>query len=348
MLKRNEMAMRFCLAGATVAAIPLAIAQSTPMSVTPETFNRAEVDARIMTFQQAGGLNKGLVYSNVTPTDSQPVPRMNRDTIYSGIPIDTAEGFSIVLPQVSDGRYASIYMLDQDHYSIDILREPGTYEFGPQDTRYIVAIARVQVKDAEDESELKVARKFLSEVKVESGSKVPLEVSWNWDEMTELRAEYEAKMSKFAQYPPTFQDTRASGKITPEHHLIAVAGSWGLFPDYETVYISDMADGGTDKCYTATYDVPENKAFWSITMYDKKAYMFSDNAILNASNTKMNKDGSFTVYYGSKEHCGDISNRLDTTEGWRILMRVYRPGESVSSGKYQMPDIKPVSPSHPV
>ena len=100
-----------------------------------------------------------------------------------------------------------------------------------------------------------------------------------------------------------------------------------------------MADGGTDKCYSASYEVPENNAFWSITMYDEKAYMFSDNAILNAANTTFNKDGTFTAFYGSKEICGDVANRLDTTEGWRILMRAYRPGESVSSGQYKMPEI---------
>jgi hypothetical protein len=264
---------------------------------------------------------------------------MNRDTIYAGIPIDTKDGFTIVVPESPADRYFTVYMLDNDHYTIGILREPGTHEFGPQDTRYIVAIPRVQVLDATDEADVEVARQILAKVKFDSGSKVPKAADWDWDEMVRLRAGYESEMVNFSQYPPSFQDTRASGKTTPEHHRIAVAGSWGLFPDYETVYISDMADGGTDKCYSATYEVPENEAFWSITMYDGKAYMFSDNAILNASNTEMNEDGTFTAYFGSRELCGDVLNRLDTTDGWRILMRVYRPGESVSAGEYEMPEI---------
>ena len=187
----------------TTAAIATAamsvLAQSTPMSVTPETFIRAEVDARIMTFQKAGGMNKGLVYRQVTPTDNQPVPRMNRDTIYTGYPIDTKDGFSIVVPESPADRYVSVYMLDQDHYTIDILREPGTHEFGPQDTRYVVAIARIQVKDPTDESDVEAARQIMAKVKVESGSMVPLEVNWNWDEMLELRAAYEARMNEFEQ-----------------------------------------------------------------------------------------------------------------------------------------------------
>ena len=66
--------------------------------------------------------------------------------------------------------------------------------------------------------------------------------------------------------------------------------------------------------------------------------MKSVNSILNASNTKMNADGTFTVYFGSKEACGDVPNRLDVSEGWNFLMRVYRPGRSVLNGSYKLPD----------
>jgi hypothetical protein len=327
---------------ATFVAVSAFGSSGTPKAVTEETFIRAEMDARILRFQEAGGLNHGLVYDDITPTDNQPVPRMNRDTIYAGIPIDTKDGFSIVVPESPADRYFTVYMLDNDHYTIDILREPGTFEFGPQDTRYIVAIPRVQVLDATDEADVEIARQILANVKVDSDSKVPKTANWQWEEMVKLRAGYESQMVNFSQYPPSFQDTRASAKTTPEHHRIAVAGSWGLFPNYETVYISDQPPGATDNCYGATYSVPENDAFWSITMYNSEAYMFSENAILNASNTRMNEDGTFTAYYGSLEQCGDIANRLDTTEGWRILMRVYRPGESVSSGDHTMPEIKAV------
>jgi hypothetical protein len=43
------------------------------------------------------------------------------------------------------------------------------------------------------------------------------------------------------------------------------------------------------------------------------------------------------VYFGSKELCGDVQNRLDVTEGWNFLMRVYRPGASVLDGSYKLP-----------
>ena len=52
----------------------------------------------------------------------------------------------------------------------------------------------------------------------------------------------------------------------------------------------------------------------------------------------MNADGTFTVHFGSKEACGDVPNRLDVSEGWNFLMRVYRPGPSVLNGSYKLPD----------
>ena len=104
------------------------------------------------------------------------------------------------------------------------------------------------------------------------------------------------------------------------------------------MYINYNGHLSADTCHTATYQVPENNAFWSITVYGTDGYMKSVNNILNAANTKMNADGTFTVHFGSKEACGDVPNRLDVSEGWNFLMRVYRPGQSVLNGSYKLPD----------
>ena len=88
--------------------------------------------------------------------------------------------------------------------------------------------------------------------------------------------------------------------------------------------------------------MPENKAFWSITVYGSDGFMKSESVIVNSSTVKLNADGTFTVYYGSKELCGDVPNRLDVTEGWNFLMRVYRPGPSVLDGSYKVAKAEPV------
>jgi hypothetical protein len=70
--------------------------------------------------------------------------------------------------------------------------------------------------------------------------------------------------------------------------------------------------------------------------------MKSENNVVNSSIVKLNADGTFTVQYGSKEVCGDVPSRLDVTEGWNFLMRIYRPGPSVLDGTYKLPNAEPV------
>lgn len=98
---------------------------------------------------------------------------------------------------------------------------------------------------------------------------------------------------------------------------------------------------GTDQCFTATYEVPENGAFWSITMYDATGFIAYENSIANSSNVTLNEDGTFTAFFGSEELCGDVPNRLDTPEGWNFMMRIYLPGPSVLDGSYILPDVVP-------
>ncbi|WP_052772000.1 DUF1214 domain-containing protein [Vibrio mexicanus] len=318
-----------------------AIAEEAPIQITKENFVQAEMDARIFRFHQAGGMNTGIVFTEPTPTEVQPVPRMNRDTLYAGVPIDTADGFSITIPKHSEDRYVSVYLLDNDHKTIDIVKGTGTHTFDEQaDTRYIVAIPRIQLFDAKDDADVQIARDLLNGVDIQSGSVEPKPmVNWDWEGMVEMRAGYEKEMrDTITQYPNDWQGKR--GEVDRyEGHNMAVATSWGLFPSEETVYIAQAPHKGVGECYTATYEVPENNAFWSITVYNDSGYMFSETNNINSEVAEMNEDGTFTMHYGNPEVCGDVGNRLDTTEGWNLLMRVYEPAQNIIDGEYVMPKL---------
>lgn len=318
-----------------------AIAEEAPIEITKQNFVEAEVDARIHNFFNVGGMNTGIIYSEPTPVDMQPVPRMNRDTLYGGIPVDTAEGFSITIPEHPEDRYVSVYLLDNDHKTIDVVKGAGTHTFdGQADTRYIVAIPRIQLFDAKDDADIAIARDILNAVKVESGSMEPKPMkNWDWEGMLEMRAGYEKEMrDTITQYPNDWQGKRGEVDLY-EGHNMAVATSWGLFPSSETVYIAQAPDLDTQTCYTATYEVPENTAFWSMTVYDSAGYMFSEDNNINGEVAEMNEDGTFTLHYGQPEVCGDVANRLDTTEGWNLLMRVYEPAQNIIDGEYVMPEL---------
>jgi hypothetical protein len=132
------------------------------------------------------------------------------------------------------------------------------------------------------------------------------------------------------------------GQVDEKTRHIAAAGGWGLFPEWDATYLNYSGGHDCRVCHRATYPVPENGAFWSITAYDSDGFMESDKNIVNSSNVKLNADGTFTVYFGAAETCGEAPNRLDTTAGWHFLMRIYRPGKSVLEGAYKLPAAKPV------
>ena len=71
--------------------------------------------------------------------------------------------------------------------------------------------------------------------------------------------------------------------------------------------------------------------------------MESDNNIINDRNVQLNENGTSTVHFGSEELCGSQPNRVDISEGWNFLMRVYRSGQAVLDRSYTLPDVSEAS-----
>ncbi len=74
-------------------------------------------------------------------------------------------------------------------------------------------------------------------------------------------------------------------------------------------------------------------------MYGDDAFFASDNATLGASDTTFNDDGTFTVHFGAADVVGDQPNRLDISDGWSFLFRIYQPGQEVLDRQYVLPDV---------
>ncbi|MEM6481990.1 MAG: DUF1254 domain-containing protein [Pseudomonadota bacterium] len=314
-----------------------AVAQDT---VTPETYIRAEVDLSFAQFQRNAGsdVNRFYYIRKPTPLDAQAVVRMNRDTLYAGAVVDTEGGATITIPEFPDDRYFSILVIDNDHYAPVVFYEPGTYQV-PDDTKYVSLIMRIQIMDPSDTSDLALVNKMQNAFVIEASSHDLFpQPDWDVASMLALRAEYEQAFQHFSQYEPDWMGPR--GEVNEETRHLAVAGAWGLFPEKDAVYINYTGPPSSDACYIATYEVPPNDAFWSITVYGADGFMESDTNIVNDRNVALNSDGTFTVHYGSDDRCGDQPNRVDISEGWNFLMRIYRPGQAVLDRTYTLPDVR--------
>jgi hypothetical protein len=308
--------------------------------VTPENYIRAETDRTFGNIVGlAGGVNRLYHIRNPTPLDKQTVIRMNQDTLYSGVIVDTAKGATITLPKVQGRRFISAQVIDNDHYCPAVFYEPGTHTIR-SDTKHVLVAVRIQVFDPKDRAEVVLVNALQDQLVVSAGSADPLPPpKWEPESLKALTERYGKESKAFKSWKGMMGPR---GKVDETTRHIAAAAAWGLNPEEDATYLMYGGEHDPGRGYSATYQVPENGAFWSITVYGDDGYMKSENAILNSSNVKLNADGTFTVHFGSKELCGDVPNRLDVTPGWNFLMRVYRPGPSVLDGSYALPPAKPV------
>jgi hypothetical protein len=330
-------ALSFC-AAITALSVSFNSAPATASEmVTPETYIRAETDRSFGNIAvQGGGVNKFFYIRQPTPLDGQTVVRMNRDTLYSAAIVDTEGGATVTLPKSPDGRFISILLIDNDHYAPAVHYDPGTYEL-PKDTKYLAVVVRVQVFNPNDPAEIALVNKLQDQVVIKASKADPFPPSkWDAASLKALTEQYEKDSGQYSSWKGMMGPR---GKVDEKTRHIAAAAAWGLNPEWDATYLNYSGGHDYRACHTATYRVPENKAFWSITIYGNDGYMKNENAIVGSSSVKLNDDGTFTVYYGSKEVCGDVPNRLDVTEGWNFLMRVYRPGPSVLDGSYKLPEV---------
>lgn len=317
--------------GAPPAAAPAAL-----VAVTPATYIRTESDRNFANIvKQAGGVNRLFHFRQPTPLDKQTVVRMNLDTLYSFAIVDTAGGATITVPAAPKGRYLSVEVVDNDHYCPLVIHAPGVHEL-PTDTKYIAVLARVQVFNPRDPAEVALVNQIQDQFAITAKSADPFPaMKWEPASLKALTDQYvkesiAANISYKGMMGPR-------GKVNEQTRHLAIAAGWGLFPDTEATYLSYSGGQSATACYKATYRVPENGAFWSITVYGSDGFVKSANAIVNSSNVKLDPAGTATIYFGPKQACGGVANRIDTSDGWGYVMRIYLPGPSVLDGTYKLP-----------
>lgn len=308
--------------------------------VTLATYVRAETDLAIRNAYRDAGFSRFLHFRTPPPLDQQRVTQINRDTVYSVAIVDLSRPATVVLPEAA-GRYMSLHVIDQDHYSFAVAA-PGRHELTRDDvgTPYAYLIVRT-FADADDPLDLAAANALQDRLAIEGGGSGPLALpDWNTAQLGAVRAALTALAIWGAG------DDQAFGTETetdPIEHLVHTATAWGGLPDGNAHYeLGAVAQNdGTPHAVTVK-DVPVD-AFWSLTVYGADGYIELNERgaySVNSVDAVRNADGSITIHFGA---CDDgRANCLPISKGWSYAVRMYEPRPEALDGRWTFPSIEPV------
>lgn len=304
--------------------------------VTQNNYAKAESQKMFeMNVKRAGGVNKFFHYGGV-PTLEQhaQIVRSNNDTVYSTAVIDTSKGATITLPDVGD-RYISILEVDQNHYTQDMQYGKGVKTL-KGDTKHVFVIVRIGTIDGSKE-DIAAINKIQSQMKITAGSASDVE-HVNYDKTSHEQVHKSLQASFNGDYTGAFGEVH---EVNFQKHLEGSATGWGGADAIDNIY-QGTTNFKSMACHSVTFEDPKNKAFWSVTVYNKDIYVFSDNAHVSSTTAEPNKDGSYTVRFGCDGQANNIDIKNSTGE-WTPMFRHYQPSKLVSEGKFNaIDDIKPV------
>lgn len=300
---------------------------------------RAESDMAIKKIAGVVGFNTWHHLRALVALDQQDVIRMNRDTIYSTAILDLSKPAIVTVPD-TEGRYMSLQVISQDHYSY-ATSEPGRHEIthDKAGTRFVYLIVRTFV-DADDPEDIAAANAMQDKLMIEGGGDGPLDIpNWDIDQMMIAR---EALNTLGKLGISTKRALGTKDEVDPIDHLVAAASGWGGLPEKYAFYIlaSVPKNDGTPHSLTVK-DVPVD-AFWSVTIYGADGFIHENDLGVYSYNNfsaEPNDDGSFTINFGD---CGNGGNCLPISEGWNYAVRMYDPRPEILDGSWVFPNIEPV------
>lgn len=303
-------------------------------------FNTVETHMQMDRYQTlAGGINLFYHIRNVVAIDEQTTIAMNRDTNYSFGVLNLSEPLKVTLPD-SDGRFMSIQVVSEDHYTPMAYYDPGTYVLTEEavGSKYAMLLVRTFV-DPTLAKDLKAVNALQDQLKIEGGGDAKFVLpDYDMDTYKPLFADLQGLVKYWKG------DTEGSmgkkGELNELLHTVATAGGWGLNAPEDATYT--VVNGDFDPKSKYRIEVPADipvQGFWSISVYNSAGFFVQNDQeayTINGVTGKKNDDGSITVYLGE---CEGEDNCLPLPgEGSWYEWRFYRPDSSVRDGSWKIPE----------
>ena len=306
---------------------------------TPETYPTIETARQLLLAQERAEVNLFAHTRRLTPTDDQPVVRMNRDTYYSFAVVDVSKGATVTLPPVPEGKYISVQPVTEDHRIQPMSYGSGTYQLATHLGSHLYLIVRLDSTLSQEEAnalqdamviDAASAEPFLAEP-VDKDAFETVERSLR-EKLAELATADPGNVAKGMFTAPT-DDSR--GLYTFDKYTVGAAVGWGGAQLRDNLYESSP-DYPAKGCYEATFEDPDNGAFWSFTIYDKKGFMFNDVAHMSSDIASPNADGTFTVRFGCGTNAANNVSITNDTGVFNFVVRHYIPSERVRDEGYRL------------
>ena len=316
------------------------------MTATAENYPTLETSRQLLIAQGRAAVNEFAHNRKLTPTDDQPVVRMNRDTYYSFAVVDVSAGASITIPPVPEGKYVSVQPVTMDHRIQPMSYGSGTFELAAHYGSHMYLVIRLDSTLTEAEANTIQDGMVINAASDQPFSAEPV----NKESFDAVELSLRQKLPDLVK---TFGPDMVNGMFTAptddsrglydfDKYTVGAAVGWGGAQLADNLYESSP-NYPAEGCYSATFEDPDNGAFWSFTVYDENGFMFDDVAHMSSDIATANEDGTFTVSMG----CGaDAPNNLPITNDtgvFNFIVRHYIPSERVKFGGYRlMPQMQKV------
>lgn len=315
-------------------------------TVTSASYPADETSHQILKNQDLAGINKFLHKRQLTPTDQQPVVRMNRDTYYSFAIVDVSKGATITIPELPEGKYVSVQPVTEDHRIQPMAYGSGTFELKTHTGSHLYLVIRLDATLTEAEAVKIQDQMSISAKSSKSFKAEPI----NRESFKKVEDELKAKMpaitkrdGKDALVGMFTDPTDSSDKLfTQEKYEVGAAIGWGGAQQVDNIY-EVSGNYPASICHQATFKDPKNKAFWSITVYNKSGFMFDDFANLSSNTATPSKDHTYTISFGcGKDSINNIKTKNDSGV-FNLGIRHYQPSDIVSKDGFRiLPTVKAV------